>query len=224
MAMVEGCIDRSPATLLFTPRTTRLVVKRRMNWKEVNLCLCVLDERERLVAMLAVIAGMRPGEILALQWKNVCSDRIEVVQRIYQRKLDSPKTNHSIRSVAVSPRLKTALDAWRGVAVSDSPDSWVFPSETGKTPITAENLWRRNFLSKLKSVGLEWATFLVMRRTHASLMRDLEVDPKLVADQLGHTLDVSLNVYAKCGLERRGEALALFESRLQDLDGTAPAN
>jgi hypothetical protein len=55
-------------------------------------------------------------------------------------------------------------------------------------------------------------------------MRDLEVDPKLVADQLGHTLDVSLNVYAKCGLERRGEALALLESRLQDLDTTVPAN
>ena len=80
----------------------------------------------------------------------------------------------------------------------------------------AENIWRRNFLPQLKTVGLEWATFLVMRRTHASLMRDLDVDPKLVADKLGHTLDVSLNVYAKSGLARRGEALALFESRLKD--------
>ena len=80
----------------------------------------------------------------------------------------------------------------------------------------AENIWRRNFLPQLKTIGLEWATFLVMRRTHASLMRDLDVDPKLVADKLGHTLDVSLNVYAKSGLARRGEALALFESRLKD--------
>ena len=94
----------------------------------------------------------------------------------------------------------------------------------GKPPITAENLWRWNFLPRLKSVGLEWATFLVMRRTHASLMRALEVDPKLVADQLGHPLDISLNVYAKCGLERRGEALALCESRLEDLGRTAPAD
>ena len=62
-----------------------------------------------------------------------------------------------------------------------------------------------------------------MRRTHA-LLRDLDVDPKLVADQLGHTLDVSLNVYAKSGLARRGEALALFESRLKDAQTSGDPN
>lgn len=45
-------------------------------------------------------------------------------------------------------------------------------------------------------------------------MRDPDVDPKFVADQLGHTLDVSLNVYAKSSLARRREALALLESSL----------
>ena len=39
--------------------------------------------------------------------------------------------------------------------------------------------------------------FQVMRRTHATLMRHLKADPKLVADQLGHKVDVSLNVYAQ---------------------------
>ena len=59
-----------------------------------------------------------------------------------------------------------------------------------------------------------------MRRTHASLMRDLDVDPKLVAYQLGHTLDVSLNVYAKSGLARHSEVLALFESQMKDAQTT----
>ena len=40
-----------------------------MNLQEVNLCFEALDQRERLIAMLALTAGMRPGEILALQWK-----------------------------------------------------------------------------------------------------------------------------------------------------------
>jgi integrase len=39
--------------------------------------------------------------------------------------------------------------------------------------------------------------FHVMRRTHSSLMRGLGVDPKIVADQQGHTLDVNLNVYTE---------------------------
>jgi hypothetical protein len=32
----------------------------------VQICFSVLDARERLIAKLAVIAGMRPGEISAL--------------------------------------------------------------------------------------------------------------------------------------------------------------
>jgi hypothetical protein len=34
-------------------------------------------------------------------------------------------------------------------------------------------------------------------------MRDLKTDPKMVADQLGHSVDVSLNVYAQSPVERR---------------------
>ncbi len=52
---------------------------------------------------------------------------------------------------------------------------------------------------RLEAVGLGWVNFQVMRRTHASLMNKLEVDPKVVAEQLGHTLDVNLNVYTEAG-------------------------
>ena len=45
-------------------------------------------------------------------------------------------------------------------------------------------------------------------------MRELEVDPKVVADQLGHTLDVNLNVYTDSGLERKTEAVNLLEATL----------
>jgi len=42
-------------------------------------------------------------------------------------------------------------------------------------------------------------------------MRELDVDPKLVADQLGHTLDVNLNVYTSTTPEARRAALETFE-------------
>jgi len=54
-----------------------------------------------------------------------------------------------------------------------------------------------------------------MRRTHASLMRELKVDPKTVADQLGHSVDVDLNVYTTTALGPRKEALNAFESALR---------
>ena len=58
----------------------------------------------------------------------------------------------------------------------------------------------------LEKVGLGWANFQVMRRTHASLMRDLEVDPKVVADMMGHDLAVNLNVYTKTSMESQLKA------------------
>ena len=164
------------------------------------------------MAMLAVVGGMRTGEILALQWRHVFADHIDVVQRIYQRQIDTPKARNSVRSVTLSTGLRDAIDSWRETAIDTSPEAWMFPSETGRTPVQIENIFRRNFRSKLEAVGLEWVTLQVMRRTHVSLMREMDIDPKLVADQPGHTLDVSLNVYTKLGLERRTEALELFEA------------
>ena len=65
---------------------------------------------------------------------------------------------------------------------------------------------------RLKTIDLDWVNFQVMRRTHSSLMRELEVDPKIVADQLGHSVDVNLNVYSKTSLRIRKKALDSMES------------
>jgi len=42
---------------------------------------------------------------------------------------------------------------------------------------------------RLTAVGIEWANFQVMRRTHSSLMKELKNNSKIVADPLGHMVD-----------------------------------
>ena len=54
----------------------------------------------------------------------------------------------------------------------------------------------------------------VMRRTHSSLMKHLKRDPKVVADQLGHTLDVNQNVYTQVPMELKIEAVNKLEAVL----------
>ena len=71
LAQSEGLLRRNPALMLFTPRAAKRPLRKRLKWKEVKLLFSVLESRERLIAMLAVIAGMRPGEIFALQWKHI---------------------------------------------------------------------------------------------------------------------------------------------------------
>ena len=94
------------------------------------------------------------------------------------------------------------------------PDAWVFPSERMVTPLSRDNFLRRHIEPKLKAVGLEWVDFQVMRRTHASLSRKFGIDPKVVADQLGHGLGVNLDVYTKSDLEQRALAVTKLESEV----------
>ena len=84
LAVNEGQIERNPARLLFTPKKAGRQEKRVLSVAEVKRCLEVLDLRERLVVKLAVIAGMRPGEIFALRWGKVAPCSAEIVQRVYK--------------------------------------------------------------------------------------------------------------------------------------------
>ena len=45
-------------------------------------------------------------------------------------------------------------------------------------------------------------------------MKELGVDPKLVADQQGHTLDVNLNVYTATSVALRKKAVDKLENKL----------
>ena len=77
----------------------------------------------------------------------------------------------------------------------------MFPSEKLSAPAGKDNVWRRHIIPKLRTTGLEWISFQVMRRTHSTLMNKLKIDPRTVADQLGHTVDVNQNVYTLRRLE-----------------------
>jgi hypothetical protein len=90
----------------------------------------------------------------------------------------------------------------------------VFPSEPLKAPIGRDKLWRRNLEPKLKTISLEWVNFQVIRRTHASLSRKAGIDPKLVADQLGHGLGVNFEVYTISDLAQRLDSVNLLEQSL----------
>jgi hypothetical protein len=66
----------------------------------------------------------------------------------------------------------------------------------------------------LKPVGLEWATFQVLRRTNASLPRRAMIDDKVAAGQRGHGLGVSLEVYSISGVQQKIDAAKRLESEV----------
>lgn len=213
MAINEGHLSLNPASLLFTPKAARRPDHPVMTIENVVAVFRALAVRERLIAKLAVIGGMRPGEIFGLTWGRMASTYADIQQRVYRGLVDTPKTQYSERQAALANGLMADVEAWRSLSSEGSSEAFVFPSERS-TPLSKDNVWRRNMLPKLKAIGLEWCNFQVMRRTHATLMRQLKADPKLVADQLGHSVDVSLNVYAQSPVAGRLVLVNELESLL----------
>ena len=72
--------------------------------------------------------------------------------------------------------------------------------------------WKDQFFPKLKGAGLAWATFLVMRRTFASLSKAIGIDAHTRSAQMGNTVDVNENEYAVSSFGERLAAVRKLES------------
>ena len=225
LAIAEGYTERDPTGALFTPKEAKAAETRVMNRKEAQQHLNALDLRERVIDHLALFLGMRPGEILALQRRHVAGDCSELVidQRLYRGDIDDPKTTSSKRTVGIPSQTARELHDWMEL-VGQQPEAWVFASENPKKPMWRDNVWYRNMKPKLVPMGLGWANFQVLRRTHASLGHEAKVDPKVAADQRGHGIGVALNVYTKSSIEaRRGAAEVLENVVLSEKQVVEPA-
>ena len=212
LAVSDGLVFGNPAAELRIPKKCQPGrMMRSLSEGEVMEYLDVFDLREALISRLAIFEGMRPGEILALLWKVVGQNAMTVDRRIYKRVFDTPK-NGKTRAVAISDSTWELLKEWRDLAKDPSPEGFVFPSEALTTPLTADNLWRRTMQPKLAKIGLGWATFQVLRKTNASLSTKCGVDPKVAADQRGHGLGVSMEVYTCSDLEQKRAAVNKLEA------------
>jgi len=213
LAISEGVVDRNPATSLYTPRNCKKgIVKRILTPEQMNKLMSVLDTRERLIVQFATYEGMRPGEILGLQMGDVDGDSVWVRRRLHKGNIDLPKTRRSERQVALSESTVTLLHQWLELVGDVSSEAWLFPSETLKSPVRRDNVWRRCMLSKLKKIHMEWATFQVMRRTFATNSKKAGVDAHTRSAQMGNTVDVNENEYAVRTFEDRLAAVRKVEA------------
>jgi integrase len=98
--------------------------------------------------------------------------------------------------------------------VQPAEDAWLFPSENPAQPLWRDNVWYRRMKPRLMKVGLAWASFQALRRTHASLGHEAGIDPKVSADQRGHSIGVAIDVYTKSGKKKRAEAAEQLEKAI----------
>ena len=212
MAVSEKVISINPAAGLYTPKNAPKGQTRAMSAAEVAMALNAVAFREQLIMHMAIFAGFRPGEILALQRRHVAADgaKVQVAQRIYRGEIDDPKTRPSVREVAVPPRTAKLLREWLGSAVEHDPDAFVFAGESSR-PVWRDTLLYDHIRPKLKPLGLGWVDFQVMRATNASIGHRLKLDPKVTVDQRGRGVGVAIEEYTKTSVEDRAAAAKKLE-------------
>jgi integrase len=214
LAVSDGLMPNNPAAELRVPRTCKAGRDvRPLSVEEVHQYLGVLDLPARLMARLAIFEGHRPGEILALRWGSFDRDLLRVSERVYWGQFDTPKNGKSRESALFSGTLAD-LRLWRRDARSTDADAFVFPSENPTSPLSMRNFWPRAFKTRLEKIGLAWATFQVLRKTNASLSAKAGVEPKVSADQRGHGLGVSMEVYTVSDHHQKREAVKQLESMI----------
>jgi integrase len=174
--------------------------------------LLVTARGHRLEALLtlALTTGMRRGEILALQWKDIdWSDGSLQVRRSVNRyvgqgfKVSEPKTKQSRRKIALPVFVLEALKEHRTRQLEErlqAGPSWedhdlVFSNVYGNF-FNPSHLGT-DFHKLLKKAKLPMVRFHDLRHTAASLLLKMSVSPKMVQEILGHSdIEMTLGIYS----------------------------
>jgi integrase len=128
-----------------------------------------LPLRERIILRLALVLGLRPGEILALRRDDIFPKSLRVDEGNVDGKLWSPKTEASVSHVWMTPEIKAEIDFWLSLEATANPDSLVFRSPSGK-PIHLDNYRKRILCPALEKAGLKGTTLQMCRRTCSTIM------------------------------------------------------
>ncbi|MBG0854332.1 site-specific integrase [Streptomyces spinoverrucosus] len=177
--------------------------------------------------VLAVALGLRRGEILGLQWKDVDLDqRVLTVRTTLNRGgkelyLDTTKNRRArvipIPQMCVAPlRWQRLRQADRRVAVGAKwhDSDHVFTTRSGR-PIEPRNLYR-SFLRISASAGLPQVRLHDTRHGCASLLFAAGVAPRTVMEILGHSqIAVTMNVYTHVSDGDRREAMGHMDRLLR---------
>ena len=178
-------IGKNPARRLVNPETRR-PSRPVLTFEQLRRLLLCLNERDRLVVLVASVCALRPGELFALRWRALRDGALEIAETVYRGKVRNvAKTRGSVAPVILPEAISLELEAWRLRCGSPPPEALIFPTANG-TPLLKENFIRRSLKPAGKRAGCEFVNFQALRRTFATLAHDSGASLKDVQTQLRH--------------------------------------
>jgi integrase len=220
-------LHRNPADAVQPPK----VEKRRMTTYDMAQTAALLEalkgQRIYVPALLAVLCGLRRGEIAALRWGNVDLDKgslavVESVEQMNGRVRPKETKSGRVRTVALPLTVRDELKAHRltqaqhmlkfGVRLAD--DSLVCTLEDGSPmqPTFITHEWVR----AIKGTALPRYRFHDLRHAHGTHMLASGTHIKVASERLGHSkVGITLDLYSHLLPGMQEDAAAKIDAALK---------
>lgn len=203
-------LARNPADAVEPPRPERREMRAYDETQTAWLIDAAQTTRLYIPVLLAVSAGMRRGEILAVRWQemNLTSGAVSVCRSLEQTKagglkFKDTKSRHGRRPVSL-PEItvealrqhKTAQDELKRLLGSDYQDNHLVCCREDGT-IWPPNAFTSAFRDLLRRRRITPMRFHDLRHSHASQLLRAGVSPKVISERLGHSkVGFTLDVYS----------------------------
>jgi integrase len=226
-AVRQGYLGRNPAELVDPPSPHKKTMRTLTPYEVEALFDMAAGSYYYPVIYTAVSTGLRQAELLGLRWRDIDLDMlsISVSQVLYKRQgvcqFKEPKTQHSRRRVAMTPKLAYYLREYRAERESlyqrlGKPlnlDDLVFTSIDNE-PLNASVI-AHNFHKIAIRAGLTGVRFHDLRHTFASLMLLRGAKPKVISEALGHaSVAFTMDTYSHIIEGMQEDAMALLDEVL----------
>lgn len=182
---------------------------------EARALLAAADPRWLPLWRLAIVTGLRFGELMGLTWDDVEPGAIRVraqMQRIggeWVRR--GTKSARAVEAIAIDPRTAAILDAHRLRLASERQDGWRYFGHVfidGKGDPFHHRTVLEAFHAACDSAGIPRRRFHDLRGSSATLLRELGVAEDARMARLGHSTTDMARHYGKASTAQDRDAVA----------------
>jgi integrase len=194
----------------------RVRKKQMLTPEQFQTLLCHADLQLQTMMTLACCLGLRPSELLGLQWPdlNVTRGVLMVSRSITGSHIEATKTPDSEDEITLDPDVLALLLRWKQEC-PDSDQRWFFPNlDTGR-PFHADSLRGDHLRPVGLTIGIPNLGWYAFRHTYRTVLDD-EGTPIGVQQKLMRHSDVrtTMNHYGSAYEKTKRRANTLVAGRL----------
>jgi integrase len=209
-----NCEQIEVSKLRLPPRSARFE-GRHFTIDQLKKILAIAEEPWHTLFCILTMEGLRAGEVLGLQWRDLDLDNqlLHVRRSAWQGKIQTVKSQSSETILPIPTPLTVILKAYRE-QWKTNPEGFLFVTRNGRPPssnkVVEYHLW-----TILDALGIPRCGLHAFRHTHTALLLDSGANAKVVQRQLRHSdARTTLEIYGHVVGDAHREAVEKVASIL----------